>query len=170
MKLKLLLGLALVLSGGLFAGCETDRLPSQKGSWFGQAEPLTVYNANGIPHKVLKLSIQQGPKIGDNGYDKGSFDSSKATNERDKERFFSPVVIIVDRNYYAVNPKTYEGLRLKVWGTIEITSAIDPNDKSRLIRITPKYDPNPTESIPAIIRAKQIEIIDSTNTPTSRQP
>ncbi len=170
MKPKLILCFALVLSGGLFVGCETDRMPSQKGTWIGKAEPFTLYSANGVPHKVLRLVIHEGTKMGDGGYDKGSFDTSEAVKRGEKTGFFVPDAVIVDKNYYAINAKIYEGKRIKIRGDIEIATAIDPNDKSSLIWITPKFDPNPSQPTPAIIKVKQIEIIDSTNVPSTYQP
>jgi hypothetical protein len=147
------------------AGCDTDRLSSQTGTWIGLAEPLTLYNMNGIPHRVLKLVIQEGTKMDDGGYNEGSFDTSKVMKEEEKGRFFSPTVVIVDKKYYAVDSGLYGGMRLKIRGTIEIASAIDSNDKSRLIWITPKFDPHPTEPTPAIIRAVQIDIIGPEQVP-----
>lgn len=170
MKSNLILCLALVLGGGLFAGCETDRMPSQKGTWIGKAEPFTLYNANGVPHKVLRLVIQEGSKMGDGGYDEGSFDTSQAMKKSEQSRFFVPDAVVVDKNYFAISPKIYEGTRIKIRGAIEIATAIDPNDKSALIWITPKYDPHPSEPTPAILRTARIEIIDSINGPSNHQP
>ena len=170
MNHKLFLCLALVLSGGLFTGCDTDRMPSQRGTWIGLAEPYTLYNANGVSHEVLRFVIQDGTKIGDGGYDEGSFDTSEAMRRAEKSRFFVPNAVIVDKKYYAIDPRLYEGMRLKIRGAIEIATAIDPNDKSSLLWIAPKYDPNPSEPTPAVIRAKQIDIVDSINAPNSHLP
>jgi hypothetical protein len=151
------------------AGCDTDRMPSQKGTWIGLAEPYTLYNANGVPHKVLTLVIQEGPKMGDSGYNEGSFDTSEAMKRVEKLRFIVPNAVIVDNKYFTVNPKLYEGMRLKIRGTIEIATAIDANDKSSLIWITPKFDPHPSEPTPAIIRVKQIDIINSQEIPNNEK-
>jgi len=168
MKPKHIFCLALVLIGVLFvcAGCEMDRMPSQKGTWIGLAEPYTLYSANGVPHQVLTLIIQEGDKMGDGGYNEGSFDTSEAMKQSEKRRFFVPDAVIVDKNNYAINPQIYEGMRFRIRGTIEVATAVDPNDKSSLIWITPKFDPHPSEPTPAVIRVKQIDIIGSTNAPS----
>jgi hypothetical protein len=137
-----------------------DRMPSQIGTWIGVAEATTLYTFDGKPRKVLQLSIQEGPKWV-NG-----------------QSFVSPLIIVKGKHdwdhdlayeYYAVNLKLYEGKRLKISGEIEQASdVLDPNDKSRLIRTSPRIDYE--HSGLGVIRVKRIEIIDSTNTPSSPQP
>jgi hypothetical protein len=137
-----------------------DRMPSQSGTWIGVAEATTLYTFDGKPHKVLQLSIQEGPKWV-NG-----------------QSFVSPLIIVKGRHdwdhdleyeYYQVNPELYEGKRLKIRGDIEqVAEVLDPNDKSRLIRTTPRIDYE--HSGLGVIRVKRIEIIVSTNTPNSHQP
>lgn len=126
------------------SGCETDKMPSQTGTWIGVAKPVTLYDAKRLPHEVLQLVLQEGPKI-DNGSLKGLF--------------LFPKAVIVDKRNYTVDMEKYDGHKLKISGHIVISSAIDRNDKCELMWTTPKLDyehMNP----PAIIRTKRIEIID----------
>ena len=157
MKPKLLLCLALVLSGGLFAGCGlmVENMPSQKGTWIGIATPVTLYDAKRMPHDALQLVIQEGPAYWGDGPLKG--------------QFILPKAVIVDKKYYTVDVKQYEGRRLKIRGEVEIAEVIDSKDGTILMWTTPKFDDEHTNP-PGVIRASRIDIIGSTNAPSSNQP
>jgi hypothetical protein len=131
-----------------------DRMPSQKGTWIGVAQPVTLYDAKQLPHEVLQLVIQEGPTI-DNGSIKG--------------QFLLPKAVIVDKRYYTVDTKKYEGQRLKIRGVVEISVVIDRNDKTELMWTTPELDYDHMNP-PGVICAARIDILDSTNAPSNHQP
>ena len=136
----------------MLTGCA--KMPTQKGTWTGVGERVTLYNAQGKPVDALCLRIQKGPNMGDASY------HGSVVEPQHRNQFIAPCPILVDAGRYSYGSSLYEGRRLQVRGKVQPGPPIDRVTGTELIRDNPDMDRSFTKASPAILIAPKKSIID----------
>lgn len=136
----------------MLTGCA--KMPTQKGTWTGLGERVTLYNAQGKPVDVLRLRIQKGPTMGDKNY------HGSIVEPQHRKNFIAPCPILVNERSRSYDPSLYEGRRLQVRGKVQPGPPIDPVTGTELIRDNPDGDRSFTKASPAVLIAPKKSITD----------
>ena len=135
----------------LFSSCA--RFPHQKGSWVGVIERRAFYTGSGEELIGLCLVIEEGPRMGD-----PSFRGLQIPHVQ-RNQFFDPAPILVDKSRRAFNVYSLEGKRAKVSGEIGAGPALDPIRSREFNRTTKTFNKERPSVSPLVLKTDKDAIV-----------